>query len=268
MNEMLKLFPDSIKLHEDLVKRFEEYGEFNSRIINKTNIFPELRKPLFSLELPKFDLSDIKIDYTDLKRVIKKNSKLGWTLTFDMAVNLYLDEKLLKLCDQEINKVFVDYYKSENSSQYKKEKQNIIKHIDSKWEDTLNECFYLFESGYYRNQIPFLITIIEGEIADFSNLHSYLGKTLIRKWKRKLDTKGNNLDALILYSLFYFLENSLFNKDEFEDERNSIINRNRVLHGRDNPNLWAEADYYRLINTISSIQTSKNIINDYIKKMK
>lgn len=39
--------------------------------------------------------------------------------------------------------------------------------------------------------------------------------------------------------------------------RESMINRNWILHGRDNPALWKKADALRLLNVLSTIQFIK-----------
>lgn len=256
--------PEYFQLISKLQNTHSISRELFISIAKTTASFKPMSKPLIKLEFPKIDFKEFSLDYANIREVTEKNSNHGWTLTLDMDINTYLDDDLLIKTADELDTVFLEYFRSDDFSPYKREKTNILAHINTKWNGTLNECFKLYELGYFKTQIPLLITIVEGEIADFTNLQNFIGKGLISNWKQSLDTQGDNLDALVLFSLFYFLEKGLFERDDFRGNRNPTINRNRILHGRDNPNHWNEADYFKLINTLSSIQTCKEIIMENI----
>lgn len=68
-----------------------------------------------------------------------------------------------------------------------------------------------------------------------------------------------------MYSLITFLQESLFATWRFFDKRLELINRNWILHGRDDPNYWKEVDFLRLINTLSSIQFIKRRYKNHFK---
>ena len=47
---------------------------------------------------------------------------------------------------------------------------------------------------------------------------------------------------------------ALFTKNHFDNERKPVINRNWVLHGRDDPSFWEEVDVLRLLTVLNTIQ--------------
>lgn len=225
--------------------------------------FPKIEIDIPKIELPKFDI--FKIDYDDIREIVACNAKFGWTLTKEMAANQYLNEDILGLSKNEIDLYYLDYYrledKSENIAIYKSAKVSILDNIETKWVDLLEECFKCHENGFYKVAIPNLIAIIEGEVSSIAQ-SDLIGSRLLVTWKKNVDSESDKLDAIAIYSLLIFLQESLFLSRKFDEDRPEVINRNWVLHGRDNPEYWHEVDYYRLVNTLSSIQFVKEIINN------
>lgn len=70
-----------------------------------------------------------------------------------------------------------------------------------------------------------------------------------------------DIDYLVSISSAELLKDKIFKTHQFGDHREEVLNRNWVLHGRDDPRLWSKADFYSLICIISSMQTFNEILN-------
>ncbi|MFC0417726.1 hypothetical protein ACFFHH_20160 [Cytobacillus solani] len=226
---------------------------------------PKIELPPF--ELPKIELPVInipEINYERICKITKSNSKFGWTLTSEMSIGDYLNGELVDANMNQVDSYFYNYYtyKDEELGDvfYKNVKNSIIGNIEKKWIDLLKECFTCYDSGLFKVAIPNLMLVIEGEISSIAN-SNLIGKKLIKYWKRDFKTKSSQIDAIILYSIFHFLQDSLFLSKDFSEDRPDIINRNWILHGRDNPEQWTKKDYFRLVNTLSSLQFVKEIMD-------
>ena len=178
-----------------------------------------------------------------------------------MAINHFLEENLIGKNKDHIDSHLYNYYLKEFNSftTYGKAKESILDGVDIKWRHLLEDCFKCFDLECYKVAIPTLISIVEGEISLIAN-SNFVGKRLLEVWESDLDTEGEKFDAIALYSILYFLKNKLFIRKDFGEIRPIIINRHWVLHGRDNPDSWSLGDYYRLINTLSSLQFIKEIL--------
>ena len=65
---------------------------------------------------------------------------------------------------------------------------------------------------------------------------------------------------IAVISLYRFLREELFSSHKFGKDRKELINRNWILHGRDDPKYWTKVDALRLINVLSSVE----FVNRYI----
>ena len=209
------------------------------------------------ISFPKIEFPEFEIDWERIEAIINHNSSSGWTLTGEMGVSFYLDEDLLQLEQQQIDKLFVEYFESNSNKNYHNTKSVILGEVDEQWKSVLNDCFELFEQDKYRVIIPMLMSIIEGEVSDIAN-SSKVGAGLLRDWKKQISSEEERMMIIISYSLNKYLASKIFKYKEFHAERGLGINRNWVLHGRDNPENWTKVDALKLINVISTLQFIKN----------
>ncbi|EAR66195.1 hypothetical protein B14911_10687 [Bacillus sp. NRRL B-14911] len=231
-----------------------------------TQVAEELSKAIAHInirefELPKFNFPEI--DYKKIRSIIEHNSRSGWTLSGEMGLGDYINEELLSLSQEEVDSYFLAYYKYKNEelkiNNYDETKTVILESINSKWDDIIQSCFNCYEIGMYKMAIPNLLMIIEGEISEIAD-SGLVGGKLLTHWKKDIDTESDKFDAIGLFSVYVFLREVLFKTREFHKKRLKVINRNWVLHGRDDPIYWKEEDYFRLINTLSSMQFVKEIV--------
>lgn len=187
----------------------------------------------------------------------KRNMKYGWALSAQMPFVKYQ-----KIASSDYNKAFTDKYFLElfeynNGELYEAEKEYIISHSTAEWDKLYTNCFSVIENEMYNIAIPSLIVAIEYELILISKSEK-IGKNLIKHVRSILEK--NKADSVYRYvigtQLLQMLKNDIFGKVSFvtTERRPMVINRNLVLHGRDNPTSWNKAEVFKLITIISSLK--------------
>lgn len=240
----------------DFYKFAERVGGF---LIDVSILGEKLGKLISEIEFPKFKYPQFDIDYESIEEIIINNSKAGWTITGEMGFGEYLNGDLLGQPISKLDQYFYSYYRDNEWENYIETKERILESIDSKWQGVIQECFDCFERDKYKVAIPTLISIIEGEISIVADTDN-IGKTLLASFKEKVPSEEDKYEAMLMYSLYTFLNEELFRSRNFTYKRRKLLNRNWVLHGRDNPSHWQKVDALRLINVLSTIQFAKEVI--------
>ncbi|MFF2414786.1 hypothetical protein [Bacillus safensis] len=203
-------------------------------------------------KLPKIDLSN----YNErLERITRHNANLGWTLTKEMPLKLYLSDKYLTMKPDELDQIFVSFYEDNNYQQFKI-LMNVLKNgLSEKWKDLFDQTLELYLKGKFKITIPALISVIEGELSIILRSEKY-GRRLLNEFEDKLD---DNIRFLTIssFSAYYFFDEHLFKTHDFTDVRLPLLNRNWILHGRDDPSDWKREDALKLLNALSTLQFIK-----------
>lgn len=215
-----------------------------------------MSKSIFNFKMPEKEFPKIEVDYKRIEKIINRNSHYGWTLTQEIEFSYYLKDKFLTSSLRQIDEHFYNYYSNNDWKFYHETKNKILETIDPKWLDLLNECFDSFEQDKYKLIIPTLFSIIEGETAFIYGTDD-VGKDLFDTMKTETRDVKHELTKFAIYSLAEFLRWQLFKFHEFKKHRKGVINRNWVLHGRDDPKYWRKVDALRLINILSTVQLVK-----------
>lgn len=220
-------------------------------IIEVQNTFNTITEAIKNIQIPDIDFD---IDLESTRKEIDSYAKYGWTMTpssdfvYSIKLDNTIDEKIQY--DEYFYKEFNDKSIGEKSI-FENDKEYSLDQIQSDFKDLLEECYLNYEMGNYKVIIPTLISIIEGQIAILLDTNLIGGK-LISKWKSELD-ESDYTGYLIGLSTVNFLKNSLFVTRNFSDERLPGLNRNWVLHGRDNPQLWTKIDAMKLFVNLSTV---------------
>ncbi|EIM07206.1 hypothetical protein A1A1_06982 [Planococcus antarcticus DSM 14505] len=222
----------------------------------KAFINAALSNSIFSFKMPETKFTKIEIDYDRIKKIINQNSRYGWTLTQEIDFSYYFKDELLDSTFNQIDNHFYNFYSQNDWKFYHHTKNLILETIDPKWTELLNECFDSFEQDKYKSIIPTLFSIIEGETA-FIYGTTDVGKDLFESMKTETRNIEHEFTKFTIYSLAEFIRWQLFGYQEFSKSRKSVINRNWVLHGRDDPIYWHKVDALRLINILSTVQLVK-----------
>ncbi|MGG0052086.1 hypothetical protein [Bacillus atrophaeus] len=234
-----------------------------SKMIESHNIFEKAKvviPPPILPKLPHFDikLPKINIDFEKIEKITDHNSLHGWTLTAEIPIHFYLDDELLTMSQKEIDDLFVSYYEEDDFKEMKGLKKSLLDGLDEKWHELIEDSFSLYEEGKFRMLIPTLMTIVEGEISKVAE-SAEVGRKLIKDFKHSFESETDKYMIISCYSALKFFKTKLFKKHEFHKNRREIINRNWVLHGRDDPQKWDKADAIRLLNTLSTMQFIKTL---------
>ncbi|OMD64654.1 hypothetical protein BSK62_16930 [Paenibacillus odorifer] len=218
--------------------------------------FPEIQFPEIEIR-SMFDI-DWDVYFDDLKEECLSNTKYGWCLSAEMPVGAYRSIARSEDNQEKRDQLFVQGFEHDDFYLYKKEKEYITSTSTKGWKKFYEECFYSIENSNYKVVVPSLVSAIEYELSDGLNVNS-IGKKLIKEIQDSIN-ENNELESFsytIGFSVIALLENSIFQSHAFNKDRASLINRNWVLHGRDNPSFWGKTDVYKLITIISALKMIK-----------
>ncbi|RJX41041.1 hypothetical protein D3P09_03245 [Paenibacillus pinisoli] len=253
------------KLSSDKVRsqfaRFQQFQDANKLQMESVKSAFQAITESFQVSLPKIVIPKVEFSLNwegfseEFAEECRNNAKYGWCLSSEMGVAEYREIARSKDSQEVKDEKFVSMFEEEEFALYKAEKEFIISKSSEEWKILYEDCFNAFENELHRLAIPSLIMGIEHELFVISNSDMY-GMRLIRKVKS--DFEEGNSDSTLTYALnapvFSVLENSLFKTIPFESERPTIINRNWVLHGRDDPTSWSKIEIYKLMTIISAIK--------------
>lgn len=234
----------------------EELGQQIKTIVDEDllqKVFDGFSTLTIDLPLPKIDFLDF--DEQRIERIIRHNVSVGWTLTGEMPTNLYLRDEYLKMKHDEIDQIFISFYEQNEYQQLKSLVNTLKDGLSERWSEIFDHSLDLYLEGKFKIAIPALISIIEGELSMILGTQS-IGNQLMKQFKSKLDDKLKIL-TIATYSAYYFLDEHLFTHRNFSDSRLPLLNRNWILHGRDNPENWKKVDVLKLLNTLSTLQFIK-----------
>lgn len=172
----------------------------------------------------------------------------GWTLHM-----LHFTPELLHVVGthsrEELDAYFYNYYSKNNNEilivvfRQIQENSNI-----AQWKNLIDECINAYQNNYKLIMIPCLISIIEGLISKVLNNPQ---STKIMKPCNDIAKEKDGVDKLVWLSIYKFIKR-LFDNHDFGDMRPVVINRNWILHGRDETN-WEQVDAIRLFVAIHTL---------------
>ena len=254
----------SFEYVDNIKEKLNRFGEF---IMKAT----EYAAKVYSV-LEMIDWEKVERKWID---VAEKVGKSGWTIPLHISVVDLLDiADLEKQAD--IDQAFMKYFSEDDN--FEEMKKNIMENaLLTDFHELLEQCFSNYEKGQFLITIPSLFSILEGFahkliFSQYRQSPEYNEKSRVslqRKYEKMRTDIENNTSELAFYaSAALFLEKSFDNREAFNDEESKdvrplIINRHRVLHGRDIPAMWKRHDAIRLFNAIHTLSvldlTEENI---------
>ncbi len=232
-----------------------ELAKFGEQIHNRLEeAWRETIAPLAEINWGKLEK-----DWKDAGEILASK---GWTLPMNMTPGETIE--LSKFESQEdLDKAFEDYYSTVN--EFELMKKDILEHeFIEEWKGLLEQCFDNYENGNHLIIIPNLFIVIEN-LAHMLITPRFQKYIASNKGKRRpplrdqyttvrQEFEQDKIDLIIYVSVMKFLH-EVFKAGNFDKNttRFRIINRDWVLHGRDNPSNWKRADALRLFHAIHSI---------------
>lgn len=185
--------------------------------------------------------------YPNLVKRSEELANKGWLIAPSMDFGILTD--LLKI--EDIDGYYIKYYEIEDN--YNLLKCGIMNcDLYSNFKPLLDEIFQCYENGLYKVIIPSALSVIEGGIAELTESNKY-GRRLLRDIKNIEEIKKEGTVVYIFYNAIYVYLDNIFENYNFDNERKNLLNRNWVLHGKDNPNIWKKVDAVILLNTLYSL---------------
>ncbi len=258
---MVKVAEQYSKEYDQIMEQLMESVPNPEDLLNVTSHLEIPYMPIPTIEIPEIDfptidIPPVEIDVDRIEQITNDNSKHGWTLTQEMNLVDYLKNDLIEASTEQKDQHFLSYYTKEEGMHYNAMKDTIMETIEPHWKDTLGDAFYCIENHRFKPIIPALFSIIEGELASLFQTHKMSGP-IIDFLNEKASNETEEFEKIALYSLLHSLKKQVFTYDKFSEERHTLINRHRVLHGRDDPSHWTQTDAYRLLTVLSTIQFTK-----------
>ncbi|MGQ7776839.1 hypothetical protein [Bacillus sp. WC2507] len=254
--ENMKLLKSDI--FADLIKLFSDLGKQYSQLLK------EALKPLQNIDLQGLE--------KEWKEAAESLARKGWTIPMNMDI-----EEIFELSQIEdkavIDSSFQTFYSKEKEFQFIK--TNILEHeLINGWKELLEQCFENYEKGNYLIVIPNLFIIIENisNILISPRYQKYLNHNKRISLRTKYKKVQQDIDSNSVYIIFYvsvaeFLSEA-FAFGDFDNNpiRLPMINRDWVLHGRDDPKNWKQVDTLRLFNALQTIVELDFLLKDLEKE--
>ncbi|PGW22242.1 hypothetical protein [Bacillus cereus] len=254
--ENMKLLKSDI--FADLIKLFSDLGKQYSQLLK------EALKPLQNIDLQGLE--------KEWKEAAESLARKGWTIPMNMDI-----EEIFELSQIEdkavIDSSFQTFYSKEKEFQFIK--TNILEYeLINGWKELLEQCFENYEKGNYLIVIPNLFIIIENisNILISPRYQKYLNHNKRTSLRTKYKKVQQDIDSNSVYIIFYvsvaeFLSEA-FAFGDFDNNpiRLPMINRDWVLHGRDDPKNWKQVDALRLFNALQTIVELDFLLKDLEKE--
>ncbi|MDM5193622.1 hypothetical protein QUF93_13805 [Bacillus hominis] len=258
--------------------------DIRSEVAERNRMFEEAAKKALEANILMFksffdalaSLSDIDWEEVDrpYKEAAESLAQKGWTIPMNMATNDII--KLGRIQDQyELDYIFQEFYKIEENYVYIKSAV-LENRLTQEWRELIAQCFNSYENDNYLIVIPNLFIIIESLAHRLisQRFQKYINpnkkqrlhvRDQYKKVRKEIETDGTYIIRYI--SVLEFLC-CVFKSGNFDKRtaRLPIINRDWVLHGRDNPRHWKKVDALRLFNAIHTIIRLDFLLEDVEKE--
>lgn len=183
------------------------------------------------------------------ENVLRHTALHGWTLSFRFELEEFLNPDLLEYDQQQLDEYFMGLYEKH----FEMVVENIKEGINNTNDPLIDQVIESYKRGDFVIAIPSLILMIEGEIANILESQKY-GKKLLNEWKRTEEAKNQeDFKTIQALALIEYLRGQIFINHDFKLERNEVVNRNWILHGKDDSRLWTKKDATQLINLLSTV---------------
>jgi hypothetical protein len=209
--------------------------------------------------LSEINWEEVEKEWKSAAEILALN---GWTLPMNMTPGETISLSKFEN-PEELDKAFEDFYCTDN--EYERMKMDILEHkFIEAWKGLLEQCFDNYENGTYLITIPNLFIVIEN-LANMLISQRYQKYITSNNSKRKPPLRDQYTTVkqefeqertyVIIYGSVMNFLHEVFKAGNFDKNatRFQIINRDWVLHGRDNPSNWKSADALRLFHAIHTI---------------
>ena len=205
---------------------------------------PELKPPEFKLpEMLQFPEIDTGPYLRNLTEAIEKLASNFWSIPWHL--DLSQTQELANLTPEEIDQYLEEFFDGGAFTDLRKDVMGDAS-LD-RWKTLLSQCFRNFETGEFHICIPSLILVLEGSF----NYEAFFKEKRRKEFFRQKIKSASEFDKVTWISLNRFCDVL------FAPTGKGRINRNRILHGRDQPSNWKRVDCLRLFQALDSTRRIK-----------
>jgi hypothetical protein len=182
-------------------------------------------------------------------------ARSGWTLPVHMSPGEMLD--LLSARDDDaIDSAFIAFYEEDGMGVGVLKNHVFASSRLKEWQPLLAQCFDNYVCGRYLICIPALLSVLEGGLARREGATFVRTDDRVAYFKAKMQTSTpDSLNQAMWKSMNTFIA-TLYEKSNFDSARRPVkLNRHWILHGRDLPSAWRQADALRLFHALSTLCT-------------
>lgn len=227
---------------------FQALGQKVQQIVEQMNkalsavITPELIEAL--KDLPE----RYRLTIEEVLAACDKLADAGWILPLE-----FFPFEILEVVDkytlEELDEYFYSFYTENDNERIKLIFKDIreSKSIDQ-WNGLIEECIQAYHNGYCLILIPSLLSIVEGLLSKLSDNPQ---NTHIKSLCQSKAESEDGITRVIWVSVWKFIL-QLYKNVKFSEESPCVINRHRILHGRDATN-WKPVDVIRLFVAIHTV---------------
>jgi hypothetical protein len=178
-------------------------------------------------------------------------ARSGWTLPISMSLPEMLE--LIRMADDDaIDIAFVAAYHGDGGLASLRDDLLAAARLKD-WQPLLAECLDNYEEGRHRICIPALLSVLEGAIARPDGVEFVRTDQRIAYFRAKIEAAGrDSLDYATWSSMDIFFA-LLYEKRDFVQDRPPMLNRHWILHSRDLPASWRQADALRLFHALATL---------------
>jgi len=190
----------------------------------------------------------------DCEKGAERLALSGWTLPISMTIDHLRDFINITGDDDAIDCSFIAAYHEEGwLASLKDTLLNSARLKD--WQPLVAQCLENYEKGNHVICIPVLLSVLEGVVARPEGISFMRVEERIAYFRDKIDTaEQDSLDRVTWTSMNLFFE-LLYQKGDFAGAPPLKLNRNWILHGRDLPSSWRQADALRLLHALATLCT-------------
>ncbi len=239
VSEIVEMFTKLSKSIHDSIELFKA-----SRVHQVISTFME--------EMEKIDpekFHEENINY--LKQRVERLSEKGWALVVDVHGNMILEDDFLEIDKLTIDQRMLEFYKENEYENLQVLRKYINERINPIWNEQLNDAVRLFIKGDYKVVIPFVMTLIEAEMIRYSGRDKF-GVRLRNDFKKRIEKVDDDYIFIATLLVDELIAKIFDNKKEDEVE-GELLNRNLVLHGKSNPDMWGEIEFLKILNLVGAL---------------
>jgi len=217
----------------------------------------EISQPIgTTIPAPLLD-SISKIDWpkllSQMDQSCERLADLGWALPMMFTLRELVELAEHGNTDQQIERYMLDFFTLEDGRSFMYLQRGALASANLVgWRALLEECFDAYDRGHYLVEIPALLSVVEGTMAQNAGKLN-VAEVDPRKFAASLEkaTQPGSIDFWIWRSVRIVLD-KLFAPSGFGGPHPKKVNRHWILHGRDQTQ-WTQVDALRLFNLLATI---------------